>query len=275
MHTMKITIGGAELNMREEGDGDVALVFLHYWGGSSRTWVPVMQRLSDRFRCIAFDQRGWGLSDKSGDYSLSAYADDTRRLIGALGLRRFVLVGHSMGGKIAQMIAQMTAQDDTSGTGHNAGLQGLVLVAPAPAGAMPVPEAQREAMLASYQTREGAEQALTVLAGSPLSTEFRLQVIEDTVCGAPDAKAEWTTRGMIENVARPGASIAVPVSIIVGDRDIVEPEARLRQAVPALAPQARFEVLQGLGHLAPLEDPERVAVAIGNAIATMGKDGRS
>jgi pimeloyl-ACP methyl ester carboxylesterase len=52
------------------------LVFLHYWGGSRRTWSEVIGRLSDRFRCVAVDLRGWGKSDHHAeDYSLSPQAD--------------------------------------------------------------------------------------------------------------------------------------------------------------------------------------------------------
>lgn len=94
-------VNGRELNVVDEGSGDIALVFLHYWGGSVRTYLSVMSLLADRFRCLAFDQRGWGRSSRDGDYSLDAYASDTIALIKALGLRRCVLVGHSMGGKVA------------------------------------------------------------------------------------------------------------------------------------------------------------------------------
>ena len=59
---------------------------------------------------------------------------------------------------------------------------------------MPIPKPQRDAMLASYQSREGVEQALAVLAGSPLSKDLREQVIEDTLKGVPAAKREWTDR---------------------------------------------------------------------------------
>jgi hypothetical protein len=54
---------------------------------------------------------------------------------------------------------------------------------------MPAPEAQRAAMLASYGSREGVLQALTVLSAQPLPDQLREQVIEDTLAGAPAAKA--------------------------------------------------------------------------------------
>ena len=67
------------------------------------------------------------------------------------------------------------------------GLAGVVLVAPAPPTPMPVPAAQRAAMLGSYGSREGVQQPLSVLAGGPLSSKHCEQVIEDTLGGAPGA----------------------------------------------------------------------------------------
>ncbi|MDE1995747.1 MAG: alpha/beta hydrolase, partial [Rhizobiaceae bacterium] len=153
MKTYWLDVNGASLNILEDGEGDIALVFLHYWGGSSKTARDVIEQLSPSFRCIAFDQRGWGGSAKTGDFTLDAYAADTAALIAKLGLRRYVLVGHSMGGKIAQLLAA-TRPD---------GLVGLVLIAPAPPVPVLVPEEQREMMLESYQAREGVGMALTIL----------------------------------------------------------------------------------------------------------------
>ena len=101
-----VAADGVTLHVDQEGEGAVALVFLHYWGGSSRTWGPVIERLSGRHRCVAIDLRGWGRSDRTAvDFSLAAQASDVQAVIAKLGLTGFVLVGHSMGGKIAQLVA--------------------------------------------------------------------------------------------------------------------------------------------------------------------------
>jgi len=105
-----IHTNGAAIQVAETGDGDPALVFLHYWGGSSRTWQDVIDRLGGRPRSIALDQRGWGGSVATdGRYDLSAMADDAETAARTLGLSRYVLVGHSMGGKVAQALASVAA----------------------------------------------------------------------------------------------------------------------------------------------------------------------
>ena len=102
----KIRVGQVEIYAEDTGQGSPALVFLHYWGGSRRTWSGVVEQLSDRFRCIAVDLRGWGKSDRHNeDYNLFTQADDVEGVIEELNLMDFVFVGHSMGGKIAQILA--------------------------------------------------------------------------------------------------------------------------------------------------------------------------
>ena len=55
--------GGQVYAHVREGHGP-ALIFLHYWGGSRRTWIPVLQRLDPGQGFVAYDQRGWGDSTR-------------------------------------------------------------------------------------------------------------------------------------------------------------------------------------------------------------------
>jgi 3-oxoadipate enol-lactonase len=247
-----VKTNGAAIQVADSGAGEPALVFLHYWGGSSRTWQKVIDQLDGKPRSIALDQRGWGDSMATdGRYDLTAMADDVEGVARILNLREYVLVGHSMGGKIAQIVAARQPEE----------LAGLVLVAPAPPTPMPIPEAQRAAMLDSYGSREGVQQALSVLAGGPLSSKLREQVIEDTLRGTSGAKRAWTERNMIEDVSAGLAAVTVPVTVVIGDRDQVEHEPALREIFARFLPHATFRVLAGIGHLSPLEAPDALADA--------------
>lgn len=73
---MKYTIGHLSLNVEEQGAGQPTLVFLHYWGGSLRTWDAVVANLAGSHHCVAYDIRGWGKSDPAGSYSLSDMASE-------------------------------------------------------------------------------------------------------------------------------------------------------------------------------------------------------
>jgi pimeloyl-ACP methyl ester carboxylesterase len=243
---------GAEIAYSDRGAGETAYLFLHYWGGSSRTWEGVVAELEAGARCVALDQRGWGRSQAlDGRYDLDAMADDVQDIVTVLQLKPCVLVGHSMGGKVAQIVAARGVSP----------LVGLVLVAPAPPEAMQVSTVQRASMLASYGSREGVEQAISILAGRPLSSAEREQVIADTLVGAPGAKREWTEHGMISVVGPRLRDFTGPVRVVVGELDRVERMETLQAAFAGVFPQAIFEAVPGTGHLSPIEAPRAIASA--------------
>ena len=250
LHTIETV--GATLTVKDTGAGELALILLHYWGGSACTWDPVIGCLPASVRSVALNQRGWGGSIATGDrYDLDALADDVLAVTEALAVRRFVIVGHSMGGKIAQIVAGR----------RPTGLEGLVLVAPAPPTPMQVPEEVRAGMVASYQSREGVLQALGVLAGSPLPHALHEQVIADTLRGESGAKRAWPDRGMTQDVSAGLEGFTLPVDVLIGEHDQIEREAVLRPALSRRWPQATFTIVPKMGHLLPLEAPEAIALA--------------
>jgi pimeloyl-ACP methyl ester carboxylesterase len=251
---MHIQTCGATIHVRQQGDGDLALVFLHYWGGSSRTWDAVANELKSRYRIIATDHRGWGESDAPAHgYSLANLAGDAEEVIKALNLRRYVLVGHSMGGKVAQLLASR----------RPAGLQRLVLVAPSPPSPMTLADEQRAAMATAYDSRESVEWVLDhVLTAKPLAPELREQVIADSLRGAAQAKAAWPNAAMLEDITANVASIDVPVLVIAGERDQVDRVDTLQHELLPRIRGAHLHVLPDTGHMSPLEAPYELASVI-------------
>ena len=246
-------MNGVDLHLADRGAGVPVLLFLHFWGGSSRIWSPVIECLFEEHRCIAVDFRGWGRSAKEGGpFDLDTLATDVLALVAELGLEEFVIVGHSMGGKVAQLVAAR----------QPAGLTKLILLAPAPPTPLHVPEDQRRQMLDSYQTREGAETVVGILSARLLDRDRREQVIEDILSGAPDAKRAWTEGGMTQDITTEASQITVPVHVVVGSEDKIEEEASLKAAFGKVLPGTSFLSILGAGHLAPLEATAEVALAI-------------
>ena len=83
-----------------------AVVLLHGWTATgSLNWAPTISRLSQHYRVIALDHRGHGRGIRSaGAFTLEDCADDAVALLDALGVRRAIFVGYSMGGPIAQLV---------------------------------------------------------------------------------------------------------------------------------------------------------------------------
>lgn len=249
--SMKVTSNGIRIHVEEQGDGDLALVFLHYWGGSSRTWRHVTAALAKAYRTIATDHRGWGESDAPADgYALADLADDAEGVIRALDLRRYVLVGHSMGGKVAQLLASRRPK----------GLAGLVLVASAPPSPLALPAQARDMMAAAYRTRQTVETTIDqVLTARPLAPADRAQVIADSLRGAPQAKRAWPTSTSREDIREAVAAINVPTLIIAGEGDRVDTIDAVKTELLPRIPGAVLQVLPRTGHLSPLEAPADVA----------------
>jgi sigma-B regulation protein RsbQ len=93
---------GLPLVYDSKGSGDTTLVFLHGWCGSRHWWKSQMDAFSGEYRCVAYDQAGHGDSGKDRkEWTGAALAADVEAVVKGLGLKRVILVGHSMGGPIA------------------------------------------------------------------------------------------------------------------------------------------------------------------------------
>jgi len=248
---MKVASNGIQIHVKDQGDGTLPVVFLHYWGGSSRTWDDVIAALPAGYRTIAPDLRGWGDSDApAAGYALADFADDAQQMIAAMNLNRFVLAGHSMGGKIAQLLASRRPQ----------GLAGLVLVAPSPPVPLALPAEVRAAMEGAYLSRESVGMAIDqMLTAKPLSPKHREQVIEDSLRGASHAKLAWPQSTSLEDITLDVAAIDVPTIVIAGELDRIDGTAILEGELLTRVPHAVMHVLPGTGHLSPLESPVEVA----------------
>jgi 2-(acetamidomethylene)succinate hydrolase len=89
------------------GDG-INLVFLHNSSGYGRMWDGTAKALSPNFNVFALDQRGHGDSSRpEGDYSADEYAEDLRAFVERLGLKKIVVAGASLGGRVALTFAAL------------------------------------------------------------------------------------------------------------------------------------------------------------------------
>ncbi|MFC6881441.1 MULTISPECIES: alpha/beta fold hydrolase [Actinomadura] len=230
------------------------LVFLHYWGGSARTWDLVLDRLTGR-DTLTVDFRGWGRSrDLPGPYTLRRFADDTLAVIADAGVTDHVLVGHSMGGKVAQLVAAT----------RPAGLRGIVLVGPAPAKPPAhVTPGYREGLSHAYDSDESVADARdNVLTATALPEAIKSQIADDSRAAADAARAEWPLRGIAEDVTGHTRMVGVPALVVAGENDRVEPVGVLRDNLVPYLPGAELVVIPKTGHLIPLEAPADLAAAI-------------
>lgn len=98
--------GGVRLAYEVSGDPQAPpMVLLHALGGRGTGWAPVTSEFAGCFHVFAPDLRGHGDSDWPGTYSFQLMCDDVLALLDQLGLDKVTLVGHSMGGVVAYLLA--------------------------------------------------------------------------------------------------------------------------------------------------------------------------
>lgn len=98
---------GLKLVCEVRGKGETALVFLHGWCGDREFWKNQVDVFAPDYRVVTLDQAGHSESGKNRErWTVSGLAEDVESVVKELGLRRVILVGHSMGGPIALMSAK-------------------------------------------------------------------------------------------------------------------------------------------------------------------------
>ncbi|KAK5702373.1 hypothetical protein LTR17_022370 [Elasticomyces elasticus] len=251
-----------------------ALVLFHFWGGANNTYRPLITHLCSDFALIVPSLRGWGDSSKPtnpGAYRTADYGADMVALLHKLNSdfpelfsNGVVLVGHSMGAKIAQLLLIQQHLLPRSVM-----IRGLVLLAPAPAGSHTLPLEMREQQIHAYDNAASAEFVVrNVLLGRPDAVSDRVvgEIVADAIAGSEGARAAWPGYGMGEDFEDAVRGYWKYVLVLVGELDRVETEQSVTKRTVEVLLQSGASVkavtLSGIGHLSPVEAQEEVADAI-------------
>ncbi|MFD1467701.1 alpha/beta fold hydrolase [Hymenobacter caeli] len=232
-----------------------AVLALHYWAGAGHEFDAVRPLLPAGTQLFAPDLPGFGgqRAPAGFDYSVGAYADWVAGFIADNQLTDYVLVGHSLGGKVALALAAT----------RPAGLRRLVLLAPSPPSPEPIADDDRAAALAAYGRPAEAEETFHKITRAPLADAVRQQVVADNLRSDQVAWDAWLLGGSLEDLTALMGEIAVPCHLLAGTADAAIPLAAQRaQTLPLLPPGTPLTEVPGAGHLLPYEAPAAVAAAI-------------
>ena len=252
--------------VRSRGKGP-HVVLLHGLGDSSVGWRKVEGRLRDAgYRVTVWDALGAGRSDKpaDGDYRLVAHVARLGTVLDGLGGERVTLFGHSLGGAVALLYA----------LDHRDRVERLVLISPAAyaEGGWTGDWIWRLPVTGTLQTLppEGiADLALRVNFGDPSRITAEDRAVYAAEAARPGTIAAFVLQQqqLMPEPEQVRAWIAryrelkMPTLILWGTRDAVLDPAlgeRLRSALP----DARLVPLEGVGHAAPLEAPDKVLAEV-------------
>ena len=247
------TANGIDLHYLRSGGDFPPLVALHGLLGSGACLVPLARTLRDGFDVILPDARGHGKSDAPAEgYRYRDLADDVVGLIGQLNLQAPILLGHSMGGMTAAVVAGRSGVT----------ISGLVLVEPT----FINPEWQRkifESDIVEEQRRSLASSRSDLLARARLRNPRRPREISECLV---DARRQ-TSLSAFDVLTPPNPDhqelvrdIGVPTLLVTGGAGIVPPDAA--RDLQKLNPLLRHELIEGGGHGLPYDLPERLGAAI-------------
>lgn len=236
--------------VRKGGGNDITIIFLHYFGGSSKTWSAVTDELSENYHCVSIDLCGFGHSPTtSWEVSVHEHAQYVRDLIKDLKIDRYVLVGHSMGGKIALYMAAKQAADIIS----------LILVAPSPPTPEPMTEADRQKMLDTFGNKPAIEELVKRISITPLSEFVFESVVNEHLQISEMGWTSWLDKGSKEDISSVMPSIVADVLVVSGSMDPNFSSSFLHQEFITYFPAANFKEIEKSGHLIPIEYPVELA----------------
>ena len=234
----------------------IALVLGHSFAGSRREWMSVSALLADEYRTIAIDTPGFGEAHDVTGYSVAEMVEHYAETLRGLGLDRYVLVGHSMTGKIASIIAS-----DPVRYGLRAP-EKLVLLTPTPLGEEPLDEDTRNSLLALDRTPETADAFVADHSHLPIPPEARARAADDVLKVHPDAWEAWLARGTREDWVDRSAPIGAETLVIAAENDAEwGADAQRKMTMPHLS-RGKLVTVAGSGHLVPIEAPEALAALL-------------
>ena len=242
------------------------LVFITGVGYGKWFWHKVVPGLAEKFQVITFDNRGAGDSDKpDGPYTVPMMAADTAGLLDALNIKGAYVMGHSLGGYIAQELA-VTRPD----------LIGKLILASTNYGGMKVipitPEAMKVLTDRSGDPVELVKRGIAIACAPGFAQQYAAIAQElmqyrftNPVPGpqyaAQVAAGAGTMAYTDEIVDARMKAIKVPTEIMFGEFDMVVPPANADLMAQKIA-GAKIKIIPGTGHMFPIEDPGATVKAI-------------
>lgn len=256
-----VRAGGRLLAYREWGSSGTPIVLIPGFAEPTFVFAKVGPLLARRHRVYALDLPGYGYSERKPPYGLSGFADATTAFIRRLGLRRPLLVGHSLGAAVALAVAQrlpvsgvvLVDGDGLSGGGAAGFVRHLVV------------EPYRTAAFRLVLGSDWAVRKILAGAYGPLHPRITHAEIEQWrrpfhVAGTEDALFAMAADGIpgyrLDDLRR----MHVRALVLWGSRDTTDSLAAGRESAAAL--HAPVVVLPGAAHLSMLELPELWARAV-------------
>lgn len=238
------------------GSGKV-LVFLHYFGGSAQSWRWVGEKLKDTFRCISINLPGFGGAPSLQAPSIQCYAKYVQDQLSLLSVNNYILIGHSMGGKISMQIAANAADGSVNQ---------LILIAPFPPSTEPITTKEKERMLKMPDHRE-AEKTIAKITKKPLNDDQYTLAVQNQLDVDNTTRQWWILKGIDHSIVNIVKSLHLPITVLASEDDPAIAADVIRKKVISVFGQSKLITTRHAGHLLPMEEPGWVAERIKSIVS--------
>ena len=254
------TVSGASFFYEEAGKGEQGgpVVLLHGFPLDSRIWTSQRAELSNKYRVITPELRGFGRSQSNESFTMESLADDVHALLTEIGALPCVLGGLSMGGYVALEYVRKYPTD----------LRGLMLIDTKAEGDTPEGKEARVKMAQLAKDKGSAAVAEQMMPKmlAPEADKHRPAVakeLREIMEACPPATIVNALMAMRDRKDHSSnlPSIALPTLILVGEADAITPP-KMAEAMKAGIPRAELHVIRGAGHMSPMEQPQQVNQAM-------------
>lgn len=240
---------------QNSGNGERAVIALHGWFGSATAWQPLAACLENsEFDYHFMDLRGYGSrAGAPGRYTIAEAAADVLEFADRLGLERFCLVGHSMGGSVMQRVYADAPER----------VRAMLGISPVPASGIPFDEGTWELFHSAADSTDARRKIIDFTTGGSLEPRQLDAMVEhserNSDAAAVSAYLEaWARTDFHSDID--GAE--VPVKVLIGRNDPAVNAELIRSTFGQWYPRFDLVELAGAGHYAAEELPERTAEVI-------------
>ena len=245
------------------GKGDPALVFVHCGGCERSFWDGQMAYFAAKHRVVALDLAGYGQSGRGRkDWTMAAFGQDVVSVVEGLGLKRVVLIGHSLGGPaVLEAARRMPGR-----------VAGLVLVDSWVDFEQRFPAEEVEKYVSALQADYRATLTAIVsqyLFSASTPEPVKARVLETVLSGPQEIGVAVARSSMAYDPLPALREIKAPICAISSDRFPTNLEGN-RKYVPGY----QAAIMKGAGHYLMLEQPEAFNALLAKALRELARSGR-